>query len=96
MGQEKVSDIWPGVRDQHGRTGNFQGPGGPGDGMDGMTELRAEVGELKVDMAAIKATLPTLCTQAELHKEFNLQTWRIIGAVLACAGLVVAGIKFLH
>lgn len=34
--------------------------------------------------------------RADMHKEFNMQTWRIIGAFLAIAGMLLAGIKLIH
>ena len=33
--------------------------------------------------------------RVEFHKAINTQTWRIIGAGFAAAGLLLAGIKFL-
>lgn len=33
--------------------------------------------------------------RGEMHKEFNLQTWRIIGAIIAASGLLVAGLKLI-
>ena len=61
--------------------------------------IRADVGEIK---GQLKAALPTLATKAEtlatsadMHKEFNLQTWRIIGGILAAAGLLLAGLRLI-
>lgn len=70
------------------------------DGME-LTERVAKI-EAKLD-----ATLPNLATKdelkavghdirADMHKEFNMQTWRIIGAFFAIAGLLLAGIKLIH
>lgn len=62
--------------------------------------------DLPERISKIEAVLPTLATKAdligaegslraEMHKEFNLQTWRIVGAVIAASGLLVAGLKLI-
>lgn len=50
--------------------------------------------ESKLD-SMMNHVLPTLATKDEMHKEFNLQTWRIIGAILATAGILLAAIKII-
>ena len=54
-------------------------------------------------VAKIETLLPTLATKSDLsdlrgdmHKEFNLQTWRIVGSTLGIAALIVAAIKLIH
>ena len=62
--------------------------------------------DLSERVSKIEAALPTLATKAdlvgevgalraEMHKEFNLQTWRIVGAIIAASGLLVAGLKLI-
>lgn len=53
-------------------------------------------------VAKLEATVPTLATKvdladlrAEMHREFNLQTWRIIGAMLTFGGLLSAAVFFI-
>ena len=50
--------------------------------------------EAKLDSFATKADLAAL--EGKMHQEFSIQTWRIIGAILASAGLVVAGLKLIN
>jgi hypothetical protein len=47
--------------------------------------------------------LPTLVTKADLHdaradlhQALHAQTWKLIGAALAAAGLIIASLKLLH
>ncbi len=46
--------------------------------------------------ARLDAILPTLVTKSDLHEALHAQTWRIIGAAFAVAGLLLAGLKFMH
>jgi hypothetical protein len=59
---------------------------------------RVTVLESKIDHI-----LPTLVTKADLqamradlHEALHVQTWKLIGAALAVAGLVIASLKLLH
>lgn len=65
-------------------------------------ELTERVGNLETDMRDVRdrlirveIKLDSCATRDDMHKEFNLQTWRIIGAVLAAAGILIAGLKLL-
>lgn len=72
-----------------------------------VSALKIDVGALKSDVSALKTdiatlgvrldtVLPTLATNSDMHKEFHLQTWRLAGSMLAAAGIIIAGMKFLH
>ena len=63
-------------------------------------ELTERVAKLE---AKLDHVLPTLVTKADLHEAkadlyeaLHAQTWKIVGAALASAGLVVASLKLLH
>ena len=76
------------------------GGGGNNEGMEPrIAKLEKDVGDIRVDVASIKsqlaAQLPALATTADMHKEFNVQTWRLIGGILAAAGLLLAGLRLL-
>lgn len=57
-----------------------------------IAKLEHDVADIRVDIGSIKTFLPTLATKAEMHKEFNVQTWRLIGALalVASAAVLVA------
>lgn len=63
-------------------------------------ELMERVAKLE---AELDHALPTLVTKADLHEAkadlyeaLHAQTWKIVGAALTSAGLVVAALKLLH
>lgn len=45
--------------------------------------------------AQLAATLPTLLTKGEFREAMHAQTWKLVGAAIAVAGLIVAGIKLI-
>jgi anti-sigma-K factor RskA len=70
-------------------------------------ELVERVGNLETDMRDVRDRLTrievrldtfqsTFATKEDMHREFNLQTWRIIGAVLAAGGLFFAAAKLIN
>lgn len=77
--------------------------GGSGDGGGGMLEklekrvdkLDAEVVAIGKDVAAIKATMATLATKEDMHKEMHAQTWRILGGIFVMTGLALTAVKLL-
>jgi len=67
-------------------------------------ELIERVANLETDMRDVRDRLvrvetkmdtfaSTFATKSDMHAEFNTQTWRIIGAILAAAGLVFAAAR---
>jgi len=56
-------------------------------------ELTERVARLE---AKLDHVLPTLVTKADLYEALHAQTWKIVGAALASAGLIVAALKLLH
>lgn len=59
--------------------------------------------DLHERVAKVEAVLPTLATKSDLadlktdlFKALSDQTWKIIGAALSSAAILLAGIKFLH
>lgn len=72
-------------------------------GGDPPMELIERVGNLETDMrdvrerlTRIEVRLDTFSTKEDMHREFNVQTWRIIGAVLAAGGLFFAAAKLIN
>jgi hypothetical protein len=62
--------------------------------------MEARVSAVEQAIARIDATLPTLATKADLHKEINAQTWRfvtfvttfvtVVGSALTAAVYLIA------
>lgn len=57
-----------------------------------VSRLETGMESLRTDMAVIKSNY---ATREDMHKEFNVQTWRIIGAILAAAGIVFAAARLI-
>jgi len=58
--------------------------------------------DMEARVAKLESVVPTLATKVdladlrtEMHKEFNAQTWRIIGAMLTFGGLLSAAVFFI-
>lgn len=70
-------------------------------------ELVERVGNLEKDsreirdrLTHIEARMDTMftifATKEDMHKEFNAQTWKIIGAIFTVAGIALAAAKLIH
>lgn len=71
------------------------GSGGGGDMLGARVDrLESDMRDVRDRLARIEVRLDwfqsTFALKDDLHKEMNLQTWRIIGAMVAIAGLAVA------
>jgi hypothetical protein len=63
-------------------------------------DLSARIGKLETfadkateRLARIETRLEAVATREDLHKEMNAQTWRIIGGMIAIAGLALAAVR---
>lgn len=55
------------------------GNGGGDDMLERVKKLEEKVISISADLAVIKATM---CTKEDLHKELNVQTWKIVLALV--------------
>lgn len=75
-----------------GYNGGTEPPEPPMELTERVAKLESALNLVVTDVAVIRSNY---ATREDMHREFNLQTWRIIGAVLAAAGLVFAAARLI-
>lgn len=60
-----------------------------------VANLETNMRDVRDRLLRVEIKLDSFATKEDMHREFNVQTWRIVGAILAAAGLVFAAVRLI-